>query len=87
MPLGVVRSLPLAAVVWPAFLVACLLEMLVFAVADPLRLHWPGRAMADMSPLASYSVAFFVFWASCALCGLLVLVLTRSPQQVNDDSA
>jgi hypothetical protein len=86
-PLGILRSLPLAAVIWPAFLVACLLEMLVFAVADPLRLHWPGGGQAGLSPLAVYSLAFFAFWASCALCGLLVLVLTRSPQQVNDDTA
>jgi len=49
-------------IAWPAFLSACLLELLVFAAVDPVNLYgldWPRNAV--------YSVAFFLFWAACAL--------------------
>ena len=29
-------------ILWPAFLMAGVLEMLVFAVVDPAELHWFG---------------------------------------------
>ncbi|MCW5655939.1 hypothetical protein [Hydrogenophaga sp.] len=64
-------------VVWPAFLVAAVLEMLVFAVVDPGDLHAFGGAPLGWSRLAVYTVAFFVFWimamASSALTVLLFL--------------
>lgn len=31
-------------IAWPAFLVAAVLEMLVFAFIDPNELHWGGAA-------------------------------------------
>lgn len=60
----------LMAIAWPAFLAACTLELLVFAVVDPSRLEWSGRPLGE-SRQAVYSVAFFAFWAiSAAACGL-----------------
>lgn len=67
----------LMVVAWPAFLAACLLELLVFAVVDPLDLQWAGHALgwarADV-----YTLAFFVFWlaaaAGCALSSVLRIV-------------
>ena len=32
-------------VLWPAFLGACLLEALVFAVVDPQSLQWQGQSL------------------------------------------
>ena len=33
-------------IAWPAFLSACVLEVVVFAVVDPLELLWFGRPLA-----------------------------------------
>jgi hypothetical protein len=61
---------------WPAFLAASLLELLVFAVVDPLELHWSGHALG-WSRQAVYTVSFFAFWVvtfgACALATLLRL--------------
>lgn len=63
------------AVLWPSFLMAGVLEMLVFAFVDPTQLHLMGGPRLDWSPTAVYTVAFFVFWgviaAAAALTGLL----------------
>ncbi|MDM7941748.1 MAG: hypothetical protein QUV35_03890 [Hydrogenophaga sp.] len=63
-------------IAWPAFLVAAVLEMVVFALVDPSDLHWFGSPLA-LSREAVYTLAFFVFWgltmASSALTTLLAL--------------
>jgi hypothetical protein len=69
-------------VVWPAFLVAGILEMLVFAMVDPHDLHWAGQPL-EMSRQGIYTVAFFVFWAlTLVACGLTAL-LAMTPQEIN----
>jgi len=62
-------------IVWPAFLAACALELLVFAVVDPLELHWGGHAL-ELSRRAAYTWAFFVFWTVSAVACALTLVLS-----------
>lgn len=62
-------------ILWPAFLVAGLLEMLVFALVDPGELHWFGAVPVQASALAVYSVAFLVFWALIALAGAVTALL------------
>lgn len=63
-------------IAWPAFLLAAVLEMIVFAMVDPGDLHWFGQPLA-WSRQAVYTVAFFVFWGvtavSSALTALLVI--------------
>lgn len=63
-------------IAWPAFLVAAVLEMVVFALVDPSDLHWFGSPLL-LSREAVYTLAFFVFWgltmASSALTTLLAL--------------
>jgi hypothetical protein len=61
-------------VAWPAFLLAGVLEMLVFALVDPSQLHWHGQAL-EWSREAVYTVSFFVFWAVIAASGALTAVL------------
>lgn len=69
-------------VAWPAFLVAGLLEMLVFALMDPQDLRWAGQSL-DMSRQGIYTVAFFVFWLLTLLaCGMTAL-LAMPPAEVN----
>ncbi len=64
----------LVRVVWPAFLAACVLEMCVFAMVDPLHLHWSGHAL-EWSRQAIYTASFFLFWliaaGACAMTALL----------------
>ena len=59
---------------WPAFIAACLLELLVFAMVDPHDVNWNGQPLG-MSRMGVYTAAFFVFWAvsgvGCALTALL----------------
>jgi hypothetical protein len=67
---------------WPAFIAACLLELVVFAVVDPHDVHWSGEPVG-LSRLGVYTAGFFVFWAVSAVgCGLTAL-LARSAAAVN----
>jgi len=63
-------------IVWPAFLAACALELLVFAFVDPAELQFAGRDLG-WSRQAVYTASFFAFWAvnmgACALTTLLRL--------------
>jgi hypothetical protein len=70
-------------VLWPAFLMAGVMEMLVFALVDPASLRWFGGVPLELSPSAVYTAAFFVFWSVIAVAGLLVLLLERTPDDLN----
>ena len=67
----------LMVVAWPAFLAACILEALVFALIDPLELTW-GQAHLGWSRQTVYTLAFFVFWAVVAMASALALMLSRT---------
>lgn len=69
-------------IVWPAFLVAGVLEILVFAFVDPQEMHWLGQPLA-WSPQTVYTLAFFVFWAVTATSSALTTLLAQSPFEVN----
>lgn len=58
------RALHIAQILWPAFIIAGILEMVVFAWVDPSALvlgGWPMKAQTV------YTVAFFVFWGLIAI--------------------
>jgi len=76
------RTRRLMWIVWPAFLVAGLLETLVFALVDPQDLHWAGQAL-PLSSQGIYTVAFFVFWALAMVASALTAVLAMTPTEVN----
>ncbi len=69
-------------IVWPAFLMAGVLEMVVFAMVDPQDIHWFGAPL-EWSRQAIYTMAFFVFWAIAALSSGLTTMLAMSPFEVN----
>ena len=69
-------------IAWPAFLVAGLLEMLVFAMVDPSDLHWFGQPIA-ISRQGIYTLAFFVFWGITMLSSALTTLLATSPFELN----
>lgn len=76
----------LAIVIWPAFLVAGVLEIAVFAFVDPSAVHAPDGRPLDLSDTAVYSLAFFVFWALVSVGCLLALRLACSAEEINAES-
>ena len=69
-------------IAWPAFLMAGVLEVLVFAMVDPQDLHWLGQPV-PLSREGVYTVAFFVFWALAMASRALTTLLSLSPFEVN----
>jgi hypothetical protein len=69
-------------IAWPAFMVAAVLEMVVFALVDPGDLHWFGVPL-PFSREAVYTLAFFVFWAATMVSSALTTLLAMSPFEVN----
>ena len=69
-------------IAWPAFLVAGLLEMLVFGLVDPQDLQWFGHPLA-VSRQGVYTLAFFIFWALAMVSSGLTTLLSMSPFEVN----
>ena len=67
----------LLTVLWPAFAMAGVLEMLVFAQIDPAELHGLGAAGAGWSSQAVYTLAFFTFWAVISVASSVSLWLAR----------
>ena len=62
-------------ILWPAFLMAGVLEMMVFAVVDPSSMHWFGAEPIEWSRSAVYSVTFFIFWGVIATSGAITALL------------
>jgi len=73
-----VRGRKLMGIVWPAFLAACLLQAAVFALVDPLELHWSGQELG-WSRQAVYAAAFFLFWAAAMVSSALTALLGLPP--------
>jgi hypothetical protein len=69
-------------IAWPAFMVAAVLEMVVFALVDPSDLHWLGAPL-PFSREAVYTLAFFVFWVATMVSSALTTLLAISPFEVN----
>ena len=69
-------------IVWPAFLMAGVLEVLVFAMVDPQDVHWFGAPL-EWSRQAIYTIAFFVFWAIAVVSSSLTTLLAMWPFEVN----
>ena len=69
-------------IAWPAFLVAGLLEIMVFGLVDPYDLHWFGHPLA-LSRQGVYTLAFFAFWALTMVSSGLTTLLSMSPFEVN----
>lgn len=70
-------------ILWPAFLMAGVLEMMVFAVVDPSDLHWFGGPAIGWSSLAIYTVTFLIFWGAVATAGAITALLWLEPDEIN----
>jgi hypothetical protein len=71
------------AVLWPSFLMAGVLEMIVFSLVDPAQLRLPGGLELGWSPTAVYTVGFFVFWGVIAVAGALTELLDAPAGEIN----
>ncbi len=69
-------------VVWPAFLLAGVLEILVFGMVDPQDLHWFGMSL-NLPRQAVYTLGFFAFWLITAVSSGLSVLLAQPAADVN----
>jgi hypothetical protein len=75
------RALHAAQILWPAFLIAGVLEMAVFSRVDPSLMQW-GEWQPD--PRTVYSLAFFVFWGALAVSSLMSHWMMKSGGSAGD---
>jgi hypothetical protein len=68
-------------VLWPAFVAGGIAEVVFFTLIDPQQLYLLGRPV-DLSPLATYSIGFLLFWAICAGSSLMTWFML--PKDVKD---
>jgi hypothetical protein len=69
-------------VLWPSFLMACVAELVFFAMFDPTDLHLFGVPLeAERMPV--YTMGFFAFWLIGAVSSALTVFLAASPFEVN----
>ena len=73
-------------ILWPAFLMAGVLEMLVFALVDPSDLQWLGGVPIQASRQAVYTLAFLTFWAVIAAAGAITTLLRRGADEAGPPS-
>jgi hypothetical protein len=64
-------------ILWPAFVAAGVLELLVFAHVDPSDVHTLAGAPVELSRQAVYTLSFFAFWAVTAAAGAVSAWLQR----------
>ena len=57
-------------ILWPSFIVAGVMDVLLFALYDPMQVIYQGAALFD-SRLAAYSASFFIFWLFGASSSIL----------------
>jgi hypothetical protein len=69
-------------VIWPAFLVAGVAEIIFFSLFDPSELALFG-VPAGLSRQALYTLGFFGFWGLGIASSALTVFLGRSPFEVN----
>ncbi len=68
------RALHVAQILWPAFLMAGVLEMVVFSVLDPAHMR-----LGTWQPASTtvYSLGFLAFWVVLSISGALSHLMMR----------
>jgi len=73
-------------ILWPSFLIAGVLEMLVFSVVDPAELRWFGGPAIGWSAQAIYTVTFLIFWGAISTAGAMSALLAVESDTLNPES-
>ena len=71
-------------VLWPAFLAASALELVVFAGFDPQDVNLFGLSL-EPERAAVYSVTFLLFWLITAAASIVTRALTVEDDQSRDE--
>jgi len=73
-------------VLWPAFIAGGIAEVVFFTVIDPQQLYLLGKPVG-LSPLATYSIGFLMFWLICAGSSLMTcFMLPTSIKKALDEA-
>lgn len=68
-------------ILWASFLVAIVAEGCFFSLFDPRELLLSDRQI-ELSPLAAYTIGFFIFWFFGALASTLTCYLLNAPEEI-----
>ena len=71
-------------VVWPAFLMAGVAELVFFSIFDPFELHFFGQPL-ELSREAIYAMGFFGFWGLGISSSALTLFLAQNGRERGND--
>jgi len=71
------RAQQVISVLWPSFLVAIVASGVFFSAFNPVDLI-PFNLDIDISPLAAYSIGFFLFWILAIISSIGTLYFTIS---------
>ena len=69
-------------ILWPSFIVGGVAETVFFTLINPQELYLFGQPV-NWSPIAVYSMGFFMFWGVAAASSALTCFLQRSAAEVN----
>lgn len=69
-------------VLWPSFVAAIFGEVFFFAFIDPKELYLLGEPVR-WSPIAVYSIGFFMFWALTGLTTALTHFFDKPASEIN----
>lgn len=61
-------------VLWPSFGAATVAEVVFFTLIDPQQLYLLGQPVS-LSPIATYSIGFLLFWLICAGASLTTYLM------------
>lgn len=67
-------------ILWPSFIVAGIMDILMFAFFDPMEIMYQGAPLFD-TRLAAYSSIFFIFWLFGASSSILTCYFQCSVSQ------
>ena len=77
------RAQAWAAVVWPAFLAACLATMLFFAFVDPAEFATVILPPVEWTRMTGYAIGFFFFWGIALVASGLTAYLMSTARDPN----
>ena len=74
-------------ILWPSFVMAGVLEGIVFSLVDPAELRWLGQIPVDAPPQAVYTLSFLAFWVLLSTTGAITALLQIDPDAQEEPTA